>query len=123
MSSTGSWKGRGDPGLQSERTTLAWTRTCLSYVGCSLLCAKLAAGATLLAGCVGLAGTAAAMVVLGVALRRYRDEPHASTGRCPAQPAPATPAVRVVPVLLVVGLTAMTVGLGAMVIVVAITTG
>ena len=36
------------PGVQHERTTLAWTRTGLSYLVCSLLCARLAAHAPLM---------------------------------------------------------------------------
>ena len=59
-----------DPGVQHERTSLAWTRTCLSYLVCSLLCARLAAHAPLLAGCVALGGTAAAAALLGGVYRR-----------------------------------------------------
>ncbi|MCW2810401.1 MAG: uncharacterized protein JWP61_859 [Friedmanniella sp.] len=62
-----------DAGLQNERTGLAWQRTMLSGLACSLLVARLLAPRSLtlavLTGLVALLGTA----VLGtVSLRRFR---------------------------------------------------
>lgn len=62
-----------DPGLQHERTSLAWQRTLLSALACALLVDRLLARvwlpAALITGILGLAATAA----LGwLALRRLR---------------------------------------------------
>lgn len=56
--------------MQNERTSLAWSRTCLSFLGCSLLCAKLAPER--LSGTVALLGSGTAAILLGTATRRYR---------------------------------------------------
>jgi uncharacterized membrane protein YidH (DUF202 family) len=70
---TGSGDRPSDPGLQNERTALAWQRTLLSGLACSLVVARLVglvswptAVVTALAG----VGTAAALAVL--ARRRFR---------------------------------------------------
>ncbi len=62
-----------DPGLQSERTALAWQRTLLSGLACSLVVARLVALVSWPAAVVtGLAavGTTAALAVL--ARRRFQ---------------------------------------------------
>ena len=76
------------PGVQHERTTLAWTRTGLSYLVCSLLCARLAAHAPLLAACVALGGTPAAAILLGGV---YRHHPRRTAALFAHRPV-ATPA-------------------------------
>lgn len=89
-----------DPGVQNERTSMAWNRTCLSYLACSLLCATLAPDEHLLADCVAVLGTAAAATLLGAAMRRY----HRRAETPPDQGPVAAPAQ-------MVALTAMTVAL------------
>lgn len=90
-----------DPGAQQERTSLAWTRTCLAYLACCLLCERLATR-TLPVAYLALAGTAAAMSVLGTALLRERQRATALTAGDPV-PLPVEALI----------LTAMTVLLGA----------
>ncbi len=62
-----------DPGLQNERTGLAWQRTMLAGLTCSLLVARLLAELSLtlavLTGLLALLGTA---VLGGMAIRRFR---------------------------------------------------
>ncbi|KWW97882.1 hypothetical protein TH66_20985 [Carbonactinospora thermoautotrophica] len=62
-----------DPGVQNERTALAWARTALGLTVCALLAARLARTheprATL---AVAFLGTATAGAVLYAASRRYR---------------------------------------------------
>lgn len=91
-----------DPGAQQERTSLAWTRTCLAYLTCCLLCERLATRTPLPVAYLALAGTAAAMSVLGTALLRERQRANALTAGDPV-PLPVEALI----------LTAMTVGLGA----------
>jgi uncharacterized membrane protein YidH (DUF202 family) len=62
-----------DPGLQNERTGLAWQRTMLSGLTCSLLVARLLAELSvtlaLLTGLLALLGTA---ILGGMAISRFR---------------------------------------------------
>jgi uncharacterized membrane protein YidH (DUF202 family) len=62
-----------DPGLQAERTTLAWSRTALALAGTALLAAR-TLGAVLggPAAALAVAGGLAALVAVVAAHRRYR---------------------------------------------------
>jgi len=57
-------------GLAAERTSLAWSRTALSYAACALLLARLAADSSAFAaigvGVIGVLVTAALLAVRGV---------------------------------------------------------
>ncbi len=65
--------GPSDPGLQNERTGLAWQRTLLSGVGCSLLISRLLAEISLtLAIATGLAALTAAAGLAWVGISRFR---------------------------------------------------
>ena len=62
-----------DPGLQNERTGLAWQRTMLAGLVCSLLVARLLAEVWLpLAVLVGLASLLGTAGLGGMAIRRFR---------------------------------------------------
>jgi uncharacterized membrane protein YidH (DUF202 family) len=76
-----------DPGLQSERTAMAWQRTALGLGGVAALLLHQAKGDPLTAA-PGVAGMLVALVVLVVAERRYeRTVRHVVAGRGPASPA------------------------------------
>ncbi len=71
-----------DPGLQSERTYLAWQRTGLAFAAAGALLAHAAIHAhNLLAYLPGVFGLAVAAVILLRALLRYRSIEDAARGR------------------------------------------
>lgn len=62
-----------DAGLQNERTRLAWQRTALSGLACSLIVARLLAPASVTAAVMlGLAATMSAAGLGRLTSRRYR---------------------------------------------------
>ena len=83
--------GPWDPGLQVERTGLAWQRTLLSGLACSLAVARLLAlvswTAAVVAGVLAVAGTTALGVVARDRFRRndaaVRQERPLADGRAP----------------------------------------
>ncbi|MEA5455927.1 DUF202 domain-containing protein [Sinomonas sp. JGH33] len=77
-----------DPGLQPERTGLAWQRTCLSFLGGSLVAMKVLPqvfGAWTI--CFGAAGAIEATILLVAVHRRYRTR-HRLLTENRAEPAP-----------------------------------
>ena len=70
-----------DPGLQLERTTLAWRRTLLALAAASLAAVKvLLPIGTTGAFAVGGAGVAAALLIGAAVIRRHRRAHRALTG-------------------------------------------
>ena len=61
-----------DPGLQPERTALAWVRTGLALTVVSLLLTRLTAGSGALALAVGLCGMAVGAALVVAQSRRHR---------------------------------------------------
>ncbi len=95
-----------DPGLQNERTGLAWQRTMLSGLTCGILVARVLAEVSVslavLTGLLALLGTAA---LGGMAISRFRGNDRALHARRPIGDAR--------PQLLITGLVAVT-ALGAL---------
>lgn len=60
-----------DPGLQPERTTLAWVRTALGFVAVSLLTARLARETGPVAVLVALAGTLVSVLLVWLQAHRH----------------------------------------------------
>ncbi len=103
-----------DPGLQSERTALAWQRTLLSGLACSLVVARLVALVSWPAAAVtGLAavGTTAALAVL--ARRRFRHNDEAVRWHRPLADGRAPLLLCVLVVLTAVAAAVVVLGLGA----------
>jgi uncharacterized membrane protein YidH (DUF202 family) len=107
--------GRGpwDPGLQSERTALAWQRTLLSGLACSLVVARLLAlvswPAAVVAGIAAVVTTAA----LGVlARRRFRRNDDAVRDRRPLADAHAPLLLSVLVVLTALAAAVVVLGSG-----------
>jgi uncharacterized membrane protein YidH (DUF202 family) len=74
MSEDGPW----DPGLQPERTSIAWVRTAITYAVVALLTTRLMPGVAGLI--VGLAGLVTSSMVMAAAGRRAARVDRAVTG-------------------------------------------
>jgi uncharacterized membrane protein YidH (DUF202 family) len=73
-----------DPGLQNERTGLAWQRTMLAGLTCGLLVARLLAGiSVLVAAFTGLVALLTTAVLGWIAIRRFSSNSHALHARRP----------------------------------------
>jgi len=98
-----------DPGVQGERTYLAWRRTGLSFgaVGGGIIHFS-DSGLQIVPEVIGVCGIAAGAAFVILATYRYRHSAQAAAGERPA----AIPAV-----VLATGLTALVLAVGALVIV------
>jgi len=74
--------GPRDPGLQPERTTLAWVRTAASLAAVAFLCLRYVPGSSVLIQVLGTWAIVSASVVVVTARRRYeRVSEHFAAGR------------------------------------------
>ncbi len=93
-----------DPGLQNERTGLAWQRTMLAGLVCSLLVARLLAEVWVpLAAIIGLAALLGTAGLGWIALRRFRRHGDALHTRQPIGDGRPQALVSVVVILTAVG--------------------
>ncbi len=99
-----------DPGLQNERTGLAWQRTMLAGLVCSLLVARLLAEVWLpLAAVVGLASLLATAGLGGIAIGRFRRNAEALHAQRPVGDGRLQAVISAVVVLTAVGALVFTV--------------
>ncbi|WP_305093801.1 DUF202 domain-containing protein [Prescottella sp. R16] len=104
--------GHGDPGLQPERTTLAWVRTAASLAAVAFLCLRYVPGSSTIVQVVGVWAVLAASVTIVTTRRRHqRVSDRFGAGYVDY------------PFLLVVGLTATVVALAGVSAIVVLTTG
>jgi len=73
----------GDPGLQPERTSLAWTRTLVSFLAVAVLSLKTAAHTGLSGAISAVLYSAVAATILVRQARRYRRHVHRLIGGPP----------------------------------------
>lgn len=83
------WAADPPPGVQNERTALAWVRACLAYLACVLLAVRLLAARPVPAVLVLAAGSAVAAGLLTGSRRRYRRRDRSLAAGAPVlAPAP-----------------------------------
>jgi len=102
-----------DPGLQSERTALAWQRTLLAGLACALVVARLVWLVSVPAAVVTGSAAAATTAALGVlARRRFRRNDHAVRHELPLADARAPLLLSVLVVLTALAAAVVVLGSG-----------